>query len=69
MLVLATRGQARFIAADLIAQSEHDPDAVALLVTTSRPFAETVSDRVDEQLSLLPPGNPARRSLAANGAT
>jgi histidinol dehydrogenase len=27
-----------------------------------------VSDRVDEQLSLLPPGNPARRSLSANGA-
>jgi histidinol dehydrogenase len=68
LLVLATRGQARFIAADLIAQSEHDPDAIALLVTTSRPLAETVSDRVDEQLSLLPPGNPARRSLSTNGA-
>ena len=42
VLVLATRGQARFIAADLIAQSEHDPDAVALLVTTSRPLAAAV---------------------------
>jgi histidinol dehydrogenase len=68
LLVLATRGPARFIAADLIAQSEHDPDAVALLVTTSRPLGKEVSDQVDEQLSLLPPGNPARRSLSANGA-
>jgi histidinol dehydrogenase len=68
LLVLATRGEARFIAADLIAQSEHDPDAVALLVTTSRALGKEVSDQVDEQLSLLPPGNPARRSLSANGA-
>lgn len=68
LLVLATRGPARFIAADLIAQSEHDSDAVALLVTTSRPLGKEVSDQVDEQLSLLPPGNPARRSLSANGA-
>jgi histidinol dehydrogenase len=52
----------------LIAQSEHDPDAVALLVTTSRALGKEVSDHVDEQLSLLPPGNPARRSLSANGA-
>ena len=29
VLVLATRGKARFIAADLIARAEHDPDAVA----------------------------------------
>ena len=36
VLVVATRGEARYIAADLIAQAEHDPDAVALLVTTSR---------------------------------
>jgi len=68
LLVLATRGSARFIAADLIAQSEHDPDAVALLVTTSRPLGKEVSDQVEEQLSLLHPGNPARRSLSANGA-
>jgi histidinol dehydrogenase len=68
VLVLATRGQARFIAADLIAQAEHDPDAVALLVTTSRPLAMGVRESVAEQLSLLPPTNPARRSLVASGA-
>ena len=68
VLVLATRGNARCIAADLIAQSEHDPDAVALLVTTSRPLAIAVRDNVAEQLSLLPPRNPAWRALSENGA-
>lgn len=68
VLVLATRGNARFIAADLVAQAEHDPDAVALLVTTSRPLGVAVRDSVSEQLSLLPPTNPAWRALSANGA-
>ena len=40
VLVVATRGEARYIAADLIAQAEHDPDAVAVLVTTSRALAQ-----------------------------
>ena len=35
----ATRGDARYIAADLIAQAEHDADAMALFVTTSRTLA------------------------------
>ena len=68
VLVLATRGEARFIAADLIAQAEHDTDATALFVTTSRALGAAVSEFVDEQLSLLPPGNPARTALLSNGA-
>jgi len=68
VLVLATRGPARSIAADLLAQAEHDPDAVALLVTTSRTLAAQVREQVAEQLSLLAPSNPARRSLPGNGA-
>jgi len=68
VLIVAQRGNARFIASDLVAQAEHDPDAVALLVTTSRKLAAEVRDRVSEQLSALPPDNPARRSLTDNGA-
>src|SRR3984893_10886792 len=68
VLVVATRGEARYIAADLIAQAEHDADAVALFVTTSRSLAVSVNENVAEQLSVLPPSNPAWRSLAANGA-
>jgi histidinol dehydrogenase len=68
VMVLAKRGNARYIASDVVAQAEHDPDAVALLVTTSRQLASDVRDCVSEQLSALPPSNPARRSLSQNGA-
>ncbi len=67
VLIVATRGEARYIAADLVAQAEHDPDAVAVFVTTSPKLAAAVRDRVAEQVSALLPSNPARRSLAANG--
>lgn len=68
VLIVATRGVARPIAADLVAQAEHDPDAVSVLVTTSRKLAEQVQDAVGERLSALPPTNLARQSLARNGA-
>jgi len=66
-LVFATRGHARFIAADLIAQAEHDLDAISILVTTSRRLARAVSAEIKTQLSSLPKTNLARRSLKRNG--
>ncbi|MGH9791134.1 MAG: histidinol dehydrogenase [Candidatus Acidiferrales bacterium] len=68
LLVLATSGEPRFIAADLVAQAEHDPDATALLVTPSRRLAQAVGSETQRQLLLLAKSNPARRSLARNGA-
>lgn len=68
LLVLASRGNARFIAADLVAQAEHDPDAVALLLTPSRQLARAVADDVRRRLAALPNSNPAWHSLARNGA-
>lgn len=67
-VVLASRGNARFIAADLIAQAEHDPDAVSLFVTPSSRLAREVKNEVENQLAALPPSNLARRSLDTNGA-
>jgi histidinol dehydrogenase len=64
----AAIGNPAYMAADLLAQAEHDPDAVALLVTTSRKLATAVRDAVAEQLSRLPDTNPAKRSLAEKGA-
>jgi len=66
-LVFATRGNARFIAADLIAQAEHDPDAISLFVTTSSRLAREVAREIDLQLAELPKSNLARRSLEKNG--
>jgi histidinol dehydrogenase len=68
VLIVAERGNARYIAADLIAQAEHDPDAVSFLVTTSSMLASEVRACVSEQLNALPPTNLARRALAENGA-
>jgi len=67
LVVVAARGNARYIAADLIAQAEHDPDAMALLVTPSRRIAGLVAAEVQRQLAVLPRSNPAHRSLARNG--
>jgi histidinol dehydrogenase len=67
-VVLAARGNPRFIAADLIAQAEHDPDAVSLFVTTSPRLAREVAGEIEKQLAALPASNLARRSLERNGA-
>src|SRR5439155_16420696 len=56
ILIVATRGPASWIAADLIAQAEHDPDARAVLVTPSRALALQVARSVAAQ---MPPDGPA----------
>ena len=68
VLILATGGEPNFIAADLLAQAEHDPDAVALLVTTSARLAREVAAEVALQLRELPRTNPAWKSLRAASA-
>jgi histidinol dehydrogenase len=67
-VVFASRGNPAFIAADLLAQAEHDPDAVALFVTTSLRFGRSVAAQITRQLARLPKSNPAWRSLAKSGA-
>jgi len=68
VLILATSGSPRFIAADFLAQAEHDPDAVALLVTPSPRLAKAVAAEIDKQLRDLPRTNPAWKSLKLAGA-
>ncbi len=67
-IVLADRGNPAWIAADLLAQAEHAPDAGSFLVTTSRKFAARVSAEVAIQLRGLPPDNPAHDSIRHGGA-
>jgi histidinol dehydrogenase len=68
VVVFAASGNPAFIAADLLAQAEHDPDAVAHFVTTSLTFGRTVGSEIERQLTQLPKSNPAWRSLAKNSA-
>jgi len=67
-VVFAPSGNPGYIAADLLAQAEHDPDAIVLFVTTSLRFGHSVAAEIARQLAQLPQSNPARRSLATNGA-
>jgi histidinol dehydrogenase len=64
IVIVASRGPAEWIAADLIAQAEHDPDARAVLITPDRALAAKVAAVVAAR---TPADGPARSSLAAHG--
>lgn len=67
-IVLATQGDPRWIAADLLAQAEHAPDAGSFFVTTSKALAERVQAEVVAQLRQLSRTSPAHVSSQRNGA-
>jgi histidinol dehydrogenase len=63
ILILAEKGDARMIAADMLAQAEHDTTASAVLVTSSEQLAKEVSEEIERQLSSLPMAAIARQSI------
>ena len=64
-LIVSDKGTPQFIAADLVAQAEHDPEALPLFITTRKKLALQVADCV----RALSAGNAiARRALQRNGA-
>ena len=64
-IVLSESGNPRFIAADLVSQSEHDPDALCIFITTQSTLAQAVALSIEE----LARDNPiARKSLHRQGA-
>jgi histidinol dehydrogenase len=64
IVIVAGKGDPAWVAADLIAQAEHDEDARAILLTWSKRFAMQVHREVDAQ---APADGPARTALARNG--
>jgi histidinol dehydrogenase len=62
------RASAAFIAADLIAQAEHDPLACAILVTTSAKQAHDVDIELDRQVPALPRRTIIEQALKGQGA-
>lgn len=64
IIIVSDEGDPDWIAADLIAQAEHDPEARAILITTSRMLASKVARAVTAR---MPPSGPARQSLARHG--
>jgi histidinol dehydrogenase len=68
ILILSETGNPDVIAADMLAQAEHDVDAAAILITTSETLAESVRGRIERQLETLPTGATAREAIDRNGA-
>lgn len=64
ILIVTSTGSAAWIAADLLAQAEHDPDARAVMITTNRKLAERVAAEVERQ---MPDTGPARQSISRHG--
>jgi histidinol dehydrogenase len=64
IVIVSRRGPADWVAADLIAQAEHDPDARAVLITPNRTLAARVAVEVERQ---MPAEGPARESLRKHG--
>jgi histidinol dehydrogenase len=62
--IVSRTGDPAWIAADLLAQAEHDPDARAILFTSSRRLSAGVSAAVARQ---MPRSGPAATSLQSNG--
>jgi len=67
-IVLAATGNPCWIAADLLAQAEHAPDAGSYLVTSSTGLAKRVQTEVGRQLQQLPTTNAAHISMKRAGA-
>jgi histidinol dehydrogenase len=68
ILIIAAEGDPRCLAADMLAQAEHDVDASAILLTTSKRLANAVAKEVDRQLAVLPTAPVAAKSIARNSA-
>ena len=68
ILIIAAEGDPRHIAADMLAQAEHDTDASAVLLTTSKRLASAVSKEIGRQLETLSTAAVARQAIAKNSA-
>ena len=64
VVIVSHNGNARFIAADLVAQAEHDPDALAVFITSTTELAQAVAEEAKKAAS---ENATAKASLARNG--
>lgn len=67
LIIADETANSTYIAADVLAQCEHDLNARGILVTNSRKFAKEVEQKVNEMLENLPTKNIAKPSWDNNG--
>ncbi|MDP8224795.1 MAG: histidinol dehydrogenase [Candidatus Lernaella stagnicola] len=68
VVVADETANAATIAADLLAQAEHDPDALPVLLATSPAFIERVNDEIEKQVATLPTASTAAEAIAGGFA-
>jgi histidinol dehydrogenase len=68
ILIISTDGDPRHLAADMLAQAEHDLDASAILLTPSKRLAQATAKEIDRQLGVLPTAGVAGKAIAKNSA-
>lgn len=68
ILMIASEGNPAWIAADMLAQAEHDVDASAVLLTPSKRLAQAVAKEIERQLASLPTAPVARKAIEKNSA-
>ncbi|MFC1705161.1 histidinol dehydrogenase, partial [Nanoarchaeota archaeon] len=68
IMIVAEKGNAEFIAADMLSQAEHDRLSSAILVTTNEKLAKQVEKELDKQLAELKTKDIAQESLRKYGA-
>src|SRR5579864_6339982 len=68
IVIIAEDADPRHIAADMLAQAEHDVEASSIVLTTSKKLAEAVALEVDRQLQTLPTAAVACESIRNNSA-
>ena len=67
IIIADDTANASFCAADLIAQAEHDPQASAILITTSPKLAKAVDSEIKKQLAQLERKSIAAEALKSGG--
>ncbi|MGA2591395.1 MAG: histidinol dehydrogenase [Bryobacteraceae bacterium] len=68
ILIISADGIPWHLAADMLAQAEHDVDASAILLTTSKRLANAVALEIERQLVSLPTAAVARQAIRRNSA-
>jgi histidinol dehydrogenase len=68
VILAGAKANPRFVAADLIAQAEHDERAASIVVTDSKFLADQIEEELGKQLSILKRSAIAARSLQDYGA-
>ena len=68
VVIVSARGKPAFIAADLLAQAEHDVETLAVFITASRKLAQGVARQLQSDSRGLQENVIAQESLARRGA-